>query len=496
MMNNSQNPNVYPNVQLFEVPPRADVMIETFRSIGYNIQTAIADLIDNSISAGANNVWIDFEWDGDNSTVRIADDGMGMDKDELVEAMRPGSKNPSDERDLKDLGRFGLGLKTASFSQCRKFTVASKTSDSDIDYWTWDLDYIKQVQTWCLVKLPPDKIFLNILENMKNGTIVIWEKTDRLFKGFKKDSEDNKKKFFEIIEKAEKHLSMFFHRYIENRELKIFFNQREIESWDPFLKSKNPQVIEDSLQEGTITIKGYVLPHKSRLNEMEHKKAEGIRGWTAQQGFYIYRNKRLLVCGDWLGMFKQEEHYKLARISINLPNKYDDLWQLDIKKSIIIIPQHLKDSLKSIANKVRNNAVEVFRHKGKIVQRKYPQLQFQPIWQERIKHGKRFYQINEEHPIIKELIDKIGGQTKHINQLFSFIEQTIPIDLITIRQSEDPDKQGTAFESEQHETMKNLIKEMYSTLLGKGKTDKQAKGFILSIEPFNLYPEYTELLNI
>jgi len=117
MMNNSQNPNVYPNVQLFEVPPRADVMIETFRSIGYNIQTAIADLIDNSISAGANNVCIHFEWDGDNSTVYIADDGMGMDKDELVEAMRPGSKNPSDERDLKDLGRFGLGIKTASFSQ-------------------------------------------------------------------------------------------------------------------------------------------------------------------------------------------------------------------------------------------------------------------------------------------------------------------------------------------------------------------------------------------
>lgn len=495
-MNDSQNPN-YSNTQLFEVPPRADTMIETFRSIGYNIQTAIADLIDNSISAGANNIWLNFEWSGEASTICIADDGKGMDSEELIEAMRPGSKDPADEREAKDLGRFGLGLKTASFSQCRKFTVVSKTTTTEMDYWTWDLDHVKQTKTWQLVKLLPKNELLQVFESTRHGTIVIWEKVDRLFKNFKKENEDNKKKFFEIISKTEKHLAMVFHRYIESKEIKIFFNQNEIDPWDPFLKSNSPQIIEDSLQEGNITIKGYILPHKSRLSETEYKKAEGVRGWTAQQGFYVYRNKRLLVGGDWLGLFKQEEHHKLARILINLPNKYDDLWQLDIKKSTIIIPQHLKDALKAIATRVRNIAVEVFRHKGKIVQRKYNTVNnFQPIWREKSRLQKRFYEIDTENPVINELINNIGGDRRYIKQLLKFIEETIPIDSIMIQQSEEPDKQGIPFEGEQHETLKTLIRDMYLSLVKKGKTDEQAKGIILNIEPFNLYPQYVETINI
>jgi len=132
----------YTNIQSTSAEPEASSMIETFRAIGYSIETAIADIIDNSITAGAKNVWIDYDWKGSNTTLSILDDGMGMTNEQLIQAMRPGSKNPLDERSTDDLGRFGLGLKTASFSQSRKFSVVSKSANYKTDYRDWDLDYV------------------------------------------------------------------------------------------------------------------------------------------------------------------------------------------------------------------------------------------------------------------------------------------------------------------------------------------------------------------
>ena len=119
----------YSSLQTVTATPEASSMIETFRSIGYNIETAIADIIDNSISAEAKNIWINFEWLGADTWLSIKDDGFGMNNEELIQAMRPGSKNPLEDRTDNDLGRFGLGLKTASFSQARKLSVISKKFD-------------------------------------------------------------------------------------------------------------------------------------------------------------------------------------------------------------------------------------------------------------------------------------------------------------------------------------------------------------------------------
>src|SRR5690606_23319836 len=130
------------NLPFEETPPKAGAMINTFRAFGYNLQTAIADIIDNSISAGAKNVWIQYEWNGENSFVTITDDGSGMDKNELIKAMTPGSKDPMDDRDENDLGRFGLGLKTSSFSQCKALTVLTKKNNQDVIKRHWDLDFV------------------------------------------------------------------------------------------------------------------------------------------------------------------------------------------------------------------------------------------------------------------------------------------------------------------------------------------------------------------
>ena len=179
--------------------PEAGSMIETFRAIGYNIETAVADIIDNSISANAKNVWINFDWKGAETWLSIKDDGTGMDNEELIQAMRPGSKNPLADRNSKDLGRFGLGLKTASFSQARKLTVLSKKTDCSSVYWTWDLDYVNQTGKWDLIRYLPDNFDENVFDENSTGTLVIWNDIDRVVKHFRQSDNNALDKFLLIM---------------------------------------------------------------------------------------------------------------------------------------------------------------------------------------------------------------------------------------------------------------------------------------------------------
>lgn len=476
--------------------PEASSMIETFRAIGYSIQAAVADIVDNSISAGAKNIWVDFEWKGTDTWLSIKDDGTGMDNEGLIQAMKPGSRNPNEKRSIKDLGRFGLGLKTASFSQCRKLSLISKKADFNSIFWTWDLDFVNHTGKWNLINFIPEQ-FQAGLDNLESGTIVVWNDMDRLVRNLKEEDKSSLAKYLQIMEQVKKHLAMVFHRFIENNRIKLFFQQREIESWNPFLidDAATQKFPEEPLQNNSVKVRGFVLPHKSKLTEEEFRKAEGPKGWNEQQGFYIYRNERLLVAGDWLGMFRKEEHYKLARIMIDLPNNLDAEWQIDIKKSVARPPLILRDQLKAYANKVRSQAVEVYRHKGKILQRKYSTIEFQPVWHEKLRHGKRFYEVNRLHPFIKSIIDSFDGKTAELNQLLRFVEETVPVPLITIKESEQPESQGQPFEDTDHEPIRKAMKLMYTKLTGEGRTADQAKAMILNIEPFNLFPHFIESIN-
>jgi hypothetical protein len=476
--------------------PEASSMIETFRAIGYSIEAAVADIVDNSISAGAKKIWINFELKGSATWLSVKDDGTGMDNEELIQAMRPGSKNPLEDRGSKDLGRFGLGLKTASFSQCRKLTVISKKEDETSVFWTWDLDFVNQTGKWDLIKYMPEGGFENDIKDIKSGTIVIWNDIDRLVKDFKIDDDKEKDKFLSIMLLVKKHMAMVFHRFIENGKIKIFFQDRPVEAWNPFLTNETATQCfpEEPLCNGKVVVKGFVLPHKSKISEDKYKEAEGSKGWNGQQGFYIYRNDRMLLAGDWLGMYRKEEHYKLARIEINLPNSLDSEWQIDIKKSIARPPFILKDQLKAYAGKVRAQAVEVYRHRGKNV-KPYPGQKFVPLWIDHKRGDKWFYKINRDHPLIEEIKQSAAEKPeKAIETLLRFIEETIPVKSIYIKESEEPEAQGKPFEGSQHDEIQTKMKILFDLLIKQGKTKAEAKLFIINHEPFNLYPEYLETL--
>ena len=254
----------FSNIQTASAVPGAAAMIETFRAIGYSLETAVADIIDNSISAEAKNIYINRVWKGGESIITIRDDGYGMSNEEIIQAMRPGAQNPLEERSLTDLGRFGLGLKTASFSQCRNLTVMSKQEEGAVSYWTWSLDYVAQSDKWELIKWAPDE-YINALEDVARGTIVIWSHLDRVIPSATRDEDENaKRKFSEAFDKVKRHLSMTFHRFMENKTIKLFWCGHEIEPWNPFCPEENKVQIRPTEPIGeNVTVKAYILPHKN-----------------------------------------------------------------------------------------------------------------------------------------------------------------------------------------------------------------------------------------
>ena len=478
------------------VEPNAAPMCESLRAFGYELPSAIADLVDNSIFAEAQNIWIDFTWNGENSVICVTDDGRGMSEEELVNAMRPGSQNPLEDRDPKDLGRYGLGLKTASFSQCRRLTVRSKTSGGVEATRCWDLDFVACKNKWLLLRgagRSSEKHFQK-LSDFKHGTTVLWEAIDRIVKGQNVDDEAHKRFFHGRIEAVEKHLAMVFHRFMEGpRRLRIFVNGNEIEPWDPFLTSeKATQQIADeriTLFQKQIKVVPYVLPHHSKLASETHNKGAGIKGWNLHQGFYVYRNKRLLVPGDWLGLpFAKEEHYKLARIQLDIPNSMDHEWEIDVTKSKARPPDALRKDLKYIADVTRKRASEIYRHRGKVLARSSAQ-NFVFVWEQKTRHSKYFYCVNRNHPLVNQALT---SAKKLVAPLLRIIEETVPVPLLTITNSENPDRHAEPFEGASAKEILELISKVYGAMRESNVPHATAVERLRVMEPFDRYPELVE----
>lgn len=483
-----------------ETPPKPGVMINTFRAFGYNPQTAIADIIDNSITAKAENVWIEYKWAGEKSWVSITDDGYGMNKEELVQAMTPGSKDPKDDRDVNDLGRFGLGLKTSSFSQCKALTVITKQEDSSIINRHWDLDFVNETGKWNLLDYLSDEQFKKPLLDLKHGTIVLWEKLDRLVGNADSQDEIARNAFLEEFEKIEEHLALVFHRYMEKKKLCIWMNGRKIEPWDPFMReSQGGQFIaNETVGKNHIKIKCYILPHVSVLTPEERKRAKTDE-WYQLQGFYIYRNSRLLLYGDWLGLFPKSEHFKNARILIDISNKLDHDWKIDIKKATATPPHSFRKDLIRLGKMTRKRAGEVYRFRGNqiMLDDSYRAFDFQPVW--RAKKGRddvRHYYINDEHHLFKSLLEKESITSAEFRIALKLIGETIPVESIIQYQSEEPDSHELrSSQSEPDQGIIELSKKLYNALILSGNNRDLAIKQIFNIEPFNQYPQLVEHFN-
>ncbi len=361
-----------------QVLPSAGRLVNSLRDLGYDAPEAVADLVDNSIAAGARRVDITIEFAGAESWIRIADDGRGMDARTITEAMRYGSHRTYDD---DDLGRFGLGLKTASMSQCRRLTVASRPSKkvARVEARQLDLDLVEESDSWDIVVLGADERPERVREPLlkHTGTVVLWEDLDRILNYKNPGSEWARLRLLSLAETLDTHLGMVFHRFLAGEvprrgKLRISINGTVVEPWDPFARAEPASVelkpleleLNASTGSGIVRLEPFVLPPKDGFSsDAAHRRAAGPENWNRQQGLYIYRSFRLIQSGGWSRMRTQDEHTKLARIALLFNPELDATLGINVAKMRVTLPSELKDLLREPVGETVARAQAVYRSK-------------------------------------------------------------------------------------------------------------------------------------
>lgn len=409
-------------------PPDAASLMMSARSFGnYDLPNALADLIDNSITAKAKTVQLTCLYDAGDPVVMIVDDGHGMTEEKLHEAMRPASSNPSEERSVDDLGRFGWGMKSASFSQCKMLTVISKC-DEGISGAQWNLDDIDQ---WRMGILGKDEIkeLVADIPLGDSGTIIFWNSCDRL----SEDGQLKEREFNELIAHTRNRLALIFHRFlageVRGKKLTLELNGQPVPPFDPFHKENNatqPLEVEEIRisGKGKIRIEPYILPHYSKLALADYDRLGGEEGFVRNQGFYIYRNHRLIMNGTWFRLVKHGELSQLVRISVDIPNSLDEIWKITLDKSDAQLPTALRTRLRSIVEGLKTNSSRVFKSKGG----KINTPGNIPVWNKYARGGEIRYYINREHPMISALLNTDEGNVGNVlSSTLGIIEQAFPV---------------------------------------------------------------------
>ena len=425
------------------VRPILSVFLSSLRDIGYSFETALADLVDNSISANAENIKI-YALPSTDKLV-IVDDGNGMSDDMLKEAMRLGTQKET--RAKNDLGRFGLGLKTASFSQCKRLTVFSKC-DQTISGYTWDLDFLSQKDDWLLQKASIDDLKSKLNEmspqiygefsSAKHASLILWEKIDRY----------SEEEFDEELKNARKHLALTFHRYLgfpgfNGQMVKLYFNNTKIDPFDPFTsKDKNTarsgmqaQTDEYTLSNGTsLSVTPYILPPLNKLSQSEYKELATTEGFTRSQGFYLYRQGRLLIYGTWFGLSCIKDASNLVRIRIDVDVYQDQEWKIDVKKSTAFPNLEIRKILSHYVNVPIDKSKKVHKASG-IVSKKTKEC----YWKEVIFNDTSEFKINEEHPRYKALIENMTTEQKQrLKGYLACLEECYPKEQLHSLMTTDP----------------------------------------------------------
>lgn len=423
-------------MKTIDMPPFAPVLMESTRAMGYSLEAAVADIIDNSIAAKADTVQIQFSPYTAVPFVSILDNGEGMTKEEINDAMRYGSQSSLNERDSSDLGRFGLGLKTASLSQCRCLTIISK-QDHKVEARRWDLDEIYKRGSWALISLDKEDLeeipqYQEQLKPLKHGTLVIWENLDRMLKGTATPDKLMNKQ----MDYVRDHLALVFHRYLAGEagiiKLNLTINDLVVEPKDPFLMGRSTVFQADerfNIEGHPVYVSAFMLPHVSALTKKEKVALGGTEGLTKDQGFYVYRNKRLLVWGTWFRMHRKDELSKLARIRVDVPNALDHLWTLDIRKSTAVPPDVIKKNLSRIVDRISEGSKKAWTFRGK----REVSDDGSHLWSKtKIRDGV-VYNLNREHILLKLLSDTLDSeQKKMLENYLKLAEGNLPLNQLYV----------------------------------------------------------------
>ncbi|MER6121737.1 ATP-binding protein [Streptomyces sp. NPDC001795] len=457
--------------------------MESLRSFGYDMATALADLVDNSVAAKARRVRVEFSTTKGEAWVAIIDDGAGMNEPMLHEALRFGGDGPGSVRKVSDLGRFGLGLKTASLSQCRLLTVLSRTAEGLVCR-SWDLEHVAMVDDW-EVMTHADAEVLRIAQEVAftgTGTMVLWRRLDNAGEG---------RILAQRLGQARVRLAMWFHRFLATQELELWIGQRRVAPWDPFWRqwmATQDLGTEYLGPQGNVKVTPFVLPHPSRLSNKDLELGAGPRGWNAQQGFYVYRRNRLVSAGGWLGLpdLTLTPQARLARLEVDIAPQADTAWRVDVRKSRVHPPSDLEADLARLADAARNASVRAFRQRAVTLGRhRGGEITFGWLPQQR--DGSMNYVVNRQHPVVQAALD--NPDRARIEALLRLVERTVPVGLIAIEAERDETRTPqAALENADEGEARAELAAMLAGLPQDPAARSRAVRALASVEPFNRFP--------
>jgi len=405
--------------------------MESMRAVGYTMETAIADILDNSLSADARSIAINYSVEVAEPYLSILDNGVGISPEGARDAMRLAGIGSTAVRAETDLGRFGLGLKTASLSQCRRLTVVTRR-DGITTGLVWDLDHIAATNEWSLLVLGDAEMRseprFDELDELEHGTLVVWKKFDRVVA----QTKDLSAEFDVQMLRARDHLSLIFHQYLNGDhqfpKVAIAINGTPVRGFDPFLaNAKGTQVSpEEPIEvEGiSISVRSYTLPYLSRMTPEQRELALIPGSLRDSQGFYVYRGGRLVIWGTWFRLLPKSEGGKLARVKVDIPNSLDHLWSLDIKKSTAIPPVQVRDQLRRLATTLAAPSQNVVDYRGRKIKASDPVARVWDVIEDRDEYR---YEINRGHPLMVRLTDQLDpAQISALECAFKMVESCFP----------------------------------------------------------------------
>ncbi|MET8310923.1 ATP-binding protein [Micromonospora sp. NPDC005173] len=472
--------------------------ITSLRSLGYSVEAAVADLVDNSVSADARRIDVFFTWAGPASWVAVVDDGRGMTAGELVTAMTVAARGSYQARAADDLGRFGMGLKSASFSQAARLTVATRTeADADEAVRTWDLSVVSETSEWRLLHGTDEEtgtILKQLRSDRSAGTTVIWRNLHRFdVDGLTAEDTRAQKQFYTEANRVEEHLGMVFARFLTGRNrITLTVNGTPVRAWDPFL-SGHPSIQRLPAEEvpvgaHTVRIEPFILPHPKKLSPEQQEQSAGPGGWLDQQGFYVYRRDRLILAGDWLGIraFRRDERYNLARIVVEVPAEADADWAIDVRKSTAVPPVGARRHLQRIGTATRSRAAEVLSHRGRIAAREHG-AEFIYAWRVDKRDGNIRCRINRDHPLVREVLQ--GGPDAAIDAkaLIRLLEETVPVAALRIMHDGDVTDDPEPFLGAAPKEVGDVANRIYAAFVAQGRTPREAKERLALMPPFDQF---------
>ena len=412
-------------------------LLESMRSVGYDLNTAIADIIDNSIAANATKISILYFGQGEEPYIAIVDDGDGMDDQTAFEAMQLAGNSPNENRASNDLGRFGLGLKTASLSQARSLLMTT-LQDGARTTLRWDLDAVARAGEWTLEQLN-EKETLSALPQrvhdampVSHGTCILWRNLDKLETLTGRSLREIDKAMDELTGYLALVFPRFTHPYPDDdiRQIVIDINGYPIPQRDPFLRD-NPAVQTTGVQRiGNLgaTLRGYTLPYQNRLRDEDKKlldlSEQRGKTLTDTQGFYVYRAYRLITWGSWFRMLPKKQATKLSRVQVDIPNSLDAEWTLDIKKSRATPPKIISDVMKRYVDRLAKPSRRAQQFRG----RRKNDDPLAPVWDVVDDRDGAFrYEINRNNPYIASFLDSLSPEQQgaFIN-IVNVLSMTIP----------------------------------------------------------------------